>query len=102
MRGRVSLALLQQLANEKHKAQWRATLQTYASPVIGSAPVADVSLDNVLKILQPIWSEKTETASRLRGRIEAVRDWARVNGLRDGENPARWKGNLDKILMLHL
>lgn len=87
-----------ELANEKHKAQWRATLQTYASPVIGGAPVADVSLDNVLKILQPIWSEKTETASRLRGRIEAVLDWARVNGLRDGENPARWKGNLDKIL----
>ncbi len=87
-----------ELANEKHKAQWRSTLQAYASPVIGNLPVAEVSLDQVLKILQPIWSEKTVTASRLRGRIEAVLDWARVNGLREGENPARWKGNLDKIL----
>lgn len=66
--------LVRELANEKHKAQWRTTLHTYASPIIGSAPVADVSLDDVLKILQPIWSEKTETASRV-GEVALKRCW---------------------------
>ena len=85
-------------SNPKHAAQWAATLNTYASPVIGSLQVRDVTLGHITKILEPIWATKTETASRLRGRIECVLDWATVHGYRDGENPARWKGHLDKIL----
>lgn len=84
--------------NPKHKAQWQSTLQAYASPVIGRLPVDAVTLPHVLQILQPIWTEKTETASRLRGRIESVLSWATVSGFRAGDNPARWKGNLDAIL----
>jgi len=85
-------------SNPKHAAQWSATLNTYASPVIGSLQVRDVNLGHITKILEPIWAIKTETASRVRGRIECVLDWATVHGYRDGENPARWKGHLDKIL----
>ena len=85
-------------SNPKHAAQWAATLNTYASPVIGSLQVRDVTLGHITKILEPIWAIKTETASRVRGRIECVLDWATVHGYRDGENPARWKGHLDKIL----
>lgn len=84
--------------NAKHAAQWTATLNTYASPVIGSLQVRDVTLGHITKILEPIWTTKTETASRLRGRIESVLDWATVQGYREGDNPARWKGHLDKIL----
>lgn len=84
--------------NPKHRAQWRSTLETYAYPVIGSLSVADVELPHVLKILEGIWNEKTETATRLRGRIEAVLDWATVRKYRTGENPARWRGHLDKVL----
>lgn len=82
----------------KHGAQWAATLETYASPVIGRLLVGDVTQAHVLQILRPIWSTKTETATRVRGRIEQVLDWARVQGLREGENPARWRGHLDKLL----
>ena len=71
---------------------------TYASPVIGDMQIGDIELGHITKILEPIWTTKTETASRLRGRIESVLDWATVNGFREGENPARWKGHLDKIL----
>jgi integrase len=84
--------------NDKHVAQWSATLETYAKPVIGQVLVSDVTLAHILKILEPIWTTKTETASRVRGRIEAVLDWATVRGYRTGENPARWRGHLDKIL----
>jgi integrase len=84
--------------NAKHAAQWVSTLETYAFPVIGHKAPADVSLADVLKILTPIWSTKTETASRLRQRIEAVLDYAAVHGLRSNDNPARWKGVLDKVL----
>lgn len=84
--------------NLKHAAQWRTTVETYANPVIGKLHVKDVSLAHILKILEPLWSEKTETASRLRGRIEAVLDWSIARGMREGPNPARWKGNLDVIL----
>lgn len=84
--------------NPKHVAQWSATLESYASPVIGSIPVGDVGLAHVLQILEPIWTTKNETASRLRGRIENVLDWATVRGFRQGENPARWRGHLDKLL----
>ncbi len=84
--------------NEKHAAQWESTLAAYAYPVIGKLHVKDVALPHVLKILEPIWKEKTETASRLRGRMENVLDWATVHKYREGENPAKWKGHLDKIL----
>mgnify|MGYP003634053932 CR=1 FL=1 len=84
--------------SKKHAAQWSATLKTYAFPTIGDTAVADVDTPAVLAILQPIWTTKTETASRVRGRIEAVLDWARVQGLRNGDNPARWRGHLDKTL----
>lgn len=84
--------------NPKHAGQWEATLTTYADPVIGNLPVRDVDTELVLRILEPIWAKKPETASRLRGRIERVLDWARVRGYRSGENPARWRGHLDKLL----
>ena len=84
--------------NPKHRAQWRSTLETYACPVVGNLNVAHVDTGLVLKVLEPIWKIKTETATRLRGRIESVLDWATVRGYREGENPARWKGHLDKLL----
>jgi len=84
--------------NEKHAAQWTATLDAYAYPVFGDLSVSGIDTGLVLKVLEPIWSTKTETASRVRGRIEAVLDYAKVRGYRDGENPARWKGHLDHIL----
>lgn len=84
--------------NDKHKVQWTATLQAYAYPVIGNHIVSHVTLDHVLKVLEPIWKEKTETARRLRSRIENVLDWATVKKYRSGDNPARWKGHLDKLL----
>jgi integrase len=84
--------------NGKHAEQWRGSLRNYASPVFGSSPVSAIDLALVMKALEPIWQTKTETASRLRGRIEAVLDWATVRGYRKGENPARWRGHLDKLL----
>ncbi|MDR5743242.1 tyrosine-type recombinase/integrase [Caballeronia sp. LZ029] len=84
--------------NEKHGEQWKNTLATYAGPVFGKLPVADVDTGLVMKVLEPIWYVKTETASRVRGRIESVIDWAKVRGYRTGENPARWRGHLDKLL----
>lgn len=84
--------------NEKHKKQWRSTLDSYAVPVLGDMAVSDVDVSDVLRVLEPIWTTKTETASRLRGRIEAVLSWATVGGHRTGDNPARWRGNLDAVL----
>ena len=84
--------------NEKHKAQWRSTLATYAYPVIGELPIAEVDTSHVLQVLEPIWKTKPETASRIRGRIETVLDSAKARGYRQGENPARWRGHLAQIL----
>lgn len=84
--------------NPKHRAQWASTLNTYAFPHMGSLHVAHVQQPHVLAALEPIWKSKNETASRLRGRIEAILDWATVRHYRSGENPARWKGRLDKLL----
>ncbi len=84
--------------NPKHRQQWKNTLATYAEPVFGHLPVATVDTGLVMKCLEPLWKDKTETASRLRGRIESVLDWARVRGYREGENPARWKGHLENLL----
>jgi integrase len=84
--------------NAKHAAQWSATLETYAYPVVGALPVQAIDTALVLRVLEPIWTTKTETASRLRGRIEAILDWTRVQGYREGDNPARWRGHLAKLL----
>lgn len=89
---------LDEFRNKKHKAQWRSTLATYACPVLGPKLVAEITLQDMLRVLEPIWQSKTETASRLRGRIEAVLSWATVAGHRTGDNPARWKGNLSEML----
>jgi integrase len=84
--------------NPKHRAQWKSTLETYCGPVFGDLNVASVDTPLVLKVLEPIWKTKTETAARLRGRIENVLAWATVRKYRHGENPARWKGHLDQLL----
>jgi integrase len=84
--------------NPKHIWQWSATLTTYANPIIGDLSLQVIDTALVLKVLEPIWPTKPETASRLRGRIEAVLDWATVRGYRKGENPARWRGHLSKLL----
>lgn len=83
--------------NEKHRSQWWQTIKAYASPVIGNVPVRDIDTNHLTKVLEPIWAEKPETASRLRGRIEVILSWAKVLGLREGENPARWRGHLDQV-----
>ena len=75
-----------------------ASVETYAYPVIGDLSVAAIETAHVLKVIEPIWTSRTETASRVRGRIEAVLDWAKARQLRQGENPARWRGHLDKLL----
>ena len=84
--------------NPKHGAQWQATLSTYAFPIIGQLHVRDIKLSHVLAVLEPIWTTKTETASRLRGRIERVLAWSTTRGYRSGVNPATWRGQLDTVL----
>ena len=84
--------------NAKHVDQWRNTLNSYAEPVIGELTVDKVDTSDILRILEPIWRVKSETASRLRGRIESVLDWATTRQFRLGDNPARWKGHLDNLL----
>jgi integrase len=84
--------------NEKHRYQWKATLEQFVYPVIGDLPVQAVDIGLVLKVLEPIWTTKPETASRVRQRIENILDSAKARGYRDGENPARWRGHLDKLL----
>jgi len=83
--------------NAKHAAQWQSTLTTYAAPIIGKLACGDVTTAHLAKILAPIWKGKTETAARVRGRIEAVLDFAAVRGWRSGDNPARWKGHLAEL-----
>lgn len=85
--------------NPKHRSQWGNTLETYVYPFMGDLPVQDVGLEHVLAALEPIWKIKTETASRVRGRIETILDWATARRYRTGENPARWKGHLDHLLV---
>lgn len=84
--------------NDKHRSQWKNTLKSYVYPVIGDLPVSEVATAHVLQILEPIWKDKAETASRLRGRIETVLDAAKARGYREGENPARWRGHIAQIL----
>lgn len=84
--------------NDKHAQQWTNSLATYAEPVIGRLLVRDVATTHVLQVIEPLWSTKNETASRVRNRIELVLDWAATRGYREGPNPARWRGHLDKTL----
>jgi integrase len=84
--------------NPKHATQWGATLETYVYPVFGNLAVQAVDVGLVLKAIEPIWTAKPETASRVRGRIESILDWATARGYREGENPARWRGHLDHLL----
>lgn len=84
--------------NAKHRQQWRNSLRTHAFPVLKRTPIADVDIALVCKVLRPIWHTKTETANRVRSRIEAILDWAKVKGYRTGDNPACWRGNLQRAL----
>lgn len=84
--------------NAKHADQWRNTLEKHAYPIIGRKAINEIDTADLLAVLQPIWTTKTETASRVRNRIELILDAAKVKGMREGENPARWRGHLDKLL----
>jgi integrase len=93
--------------NEKHRKQWRSTLDNYAAPILGKMSIAHITVQDVLRVLtqeldenskETLWNDRTETASRLRGRVEAVLSWATVAGFRTGDNPARWAGNLKELL----
>jgi integrase len=88
--------------NPKHRQQWTSTMKTYVYPLLGKLPVGAVAVEHVMKVLEPIWTEKPETAARVRGRIEAILDWATALGYRNGENPARWKGHLANLLPARL
>ena len=92
-------AKLDAFKNAKHRDQWRNTLNTYAMPDLRNMLVDEITVQDVLRVLEPIWRTKTETAKRLRGRIEAVLSWATVAGHRTGDNPARWAGNLKELLL---
>jgi integrase len=91
-------SILDELQNAKHRAQWRTTLETYALPLIGNLPVTEITVNEVHDVLNRIWKDKTETASRLRGRIERVLDYAIVKGIMPPPNPAIWQGNLSSLL----
>jgi integrase len=84
--------------NPKHRYQWAATLNSYVYPVFGALPVQAIDVGLAMKALEPIWTTKPETAGRVRGRIEAILDWAAARGYRSGDNPARWRGHLDHLL----
>lgn len=91
-------AKLDAFKNAKHRQQWENTLASYAIPELGAMLVQDITTQDVLRVLQPLWADRTETATRLRGRIETVLSWATVAGHRTGDNPARWAGNLKELL----
>jgi integrase len=94
MRGQIPCREADRVRNEKHRKQWRSTFDTYAAPVLGPKLVSDITVQDVLRVLEPIWRDKTETAKKLRGQDRGVLSWATVAGHREGDNPARWKGNL--------
>jgi integrase len=84
--------------NAKHRQQWRNTLKAYVYPILGQLPVPAIDTELVIQVLQPIWTKRPETAGRIRGRIEAVLNRAKALGLREGQNPAQWRGHLDQLL----
>jgi integrase len=85
-------------SNARHRQQWTNSIADYATPLLGAMPVAEIDTAAVTAVLEPIWTTKTTTATRLRARIENILDWAKARGYRDGENPARWRGHLDQLL----
>lgn len=89
---------LDTLTNAKHQAQWRSTLETHATPIIGSKPLLEVDVNDIKAVLDPIWLTKHETATRIRARLEAVFSWTKVSGFHAGDNPAIWKGNLKELM----
>lgn len=89
---------LEEIGTEKERKTFRNSLHTYAMPVLGKIPVADITYQDMLRVLEPVWREKTTTASRVRGRVERVLTWATIKGYRTGDNPARWQGNLKELL----
>lgn len=95
---RYSAAKLTELATDKDRVRWRSSIERYALPHIGDMLVDDLAMQDMLRVLEPVWHERTETASRVRSRIEAILSWATVAGHRTGDNPARWRGNLDQML----
>lgn len=88
----------QEFKSEKHSKDWISSVNRYAIPLIGDLPVDEIELTHILAVLEPIWAEKTETATRLRQRLENILNWATVSGYRSGDNPARWRGHLDAVL----
>src|SRR6185295_7954064 len=84
--------------SDKHAQQWENSIRRLVLPTLGALPVAAIDTALVCKVLNPVWRERPETASRVRGRIESILDWAKASGYRTGENPARWKGHLDDLL----
>lgn len=86
------------LSNAKHAAQWTSTIATYAEPILAKLPVRDINSGHIHQVLEPIWTRMPETAGRVRGRIERILGWCKANGYREGENPARWRDNLDQML----
>jgi hypothetical protein len=86
------------LKNAKHAAQWGTTIATYAEPILGRLPVRDIDVGLIQRVLEPIWTTKAETAGRVRGRVEKILGWAKANNYREGENPVRWRDNLDQML----
>jgi integrase len=84
--------------HSKHRLQWSSSLARYVSPAFGAVSVSSINVGTVMAVLEPLWTKTPETASRVRGRIERILDWARVRGFREGENPARWRGHLDHLL----
>ena len=91
-------ATRQRGAAPKSTAQWEASLAAYVYPIVGALPVQQIDTVLVMKIVEPIWVAKAETAGRVRGRIESILDWAKARGYREGENPARWRGHLENLL----
>lgn len=87
-----------EFSTDRYRKQWRRAVEQYAFPAIGKIAVADIALQDVLRVLEPIWSDKTETASKLRQKIEGTLSWATVKGYRSGDNPAAWRGNLKHVL----
>jgi integrase len=85
-------------SSDVHARQWSVSLRDHVFPVIGDLPVSAIERDAVMRVLQPVWTVKPETASRIRGRLERILDWCRVQGFRDGENPCRWRGHLENLL----
>jgi hypothetical protein len=89
---------IKEFSTDKYREQWRRTVELYALPELGPMRVQDIGLQDVLRVLTPLWDEKNVTAVKVRERVEKVLAWATVHGYRAGDNPARWRGNLDMVL----